>query len=265
MTIVQSNPLNIESDNEGEEFIFENDMIVYDTAGNDENSLPDVIENVIRLWKRNGTEVIIPYTFPEDLTSHQQEQIQKAFREFHTKTCIVFKERENETDYVHIDPVNYPLSCRSTVGRKGGKQILRSGNCKVNDEFHYGPLLHELMHVVGFVHEHTRNDRDEYIKVDFEAIKMFEKDEGWPNGTWASQFKLCNTTRIGRRWGCKVLNPYDLNSITHYPDVIGENNPRRIIFNKTSCGENGCNIGQRLHLSSLDVADIEKLYGCSLN
>ena len=41
------------------------------------------------------------------------------------------------------------MSCRSAVGRKGGKQLVRAGNCKVDGKFHYGPLIHELMHVLG--------------------------------------------------------------------------------------------------------------------
>ena len=60
-----------------------------------------------------------------------------------------FIPRTSESDYVMIDPVNYSMSCRSTVGRKGGKQVVRAGNCKVNGTFNFGPILHELFHVIG--------------------------------------------------------------------------------------------------------------------
>ena len=60
-----------------------------------------------------------------------------------------FIPRTSEPDFVHIDPIHYVMSCRSTVGRKGGRQIVRAGNCKVDGNFHYGPLIHELMHVAG--------------------------------------------------------------------------------------------------------------------
>ena len=60
-----------------------------------------------------------------------------------------FKQRVSESDYVIIDPVNYPLSCHSTIGRKGGPQKVRCGNCKIDGVFHYGRILHELFHVVG--------------------------------------------------------------------------------------------------------------------
>ena len=60
-----------------------------------------------------------------------------------------FTLRNGEPDYIHIDPVNYPLSCLSSIGRKGGKQLVRAGNCKINGTLSWGRISHELMHVAG--------------------------------------------------------------------------------------------------------------------
>ena len=61
------------------------------------------------------------------------------------------------------------LSCRccSYVGKSGeGRQDVSIGkNC---DKF--GIVVHELGHVVGFWHEHTRPDRDDYIDIVMENV-----------------------------------------------------------------------------------------------
>lgn len=52
--------------------------------------------------------------------------------------------------------------CCSYVGRRGGgPQAISIGkNC---DKF--GIVVHELGHVIGFWHEHTRPDRDEHVSI----------------------------------------------------------------------------------------------------
>lgn len=54
----------------------------------------------------------------------------------------------------------YDFSCCSFVGKRGnGPQAISIGkNC---DKF--GIVVHELGHVVGFWHEHTRPDRDRHV------------------------------------------------------------------------------------------------------
>ena len=73
-------------DDESPGYIFENDIIVYDD--DNDYSTPDAVSDISRLWKKNGTEVIIPYTYPEGVTSHHLKEIDKAIGEFHKKTCI---------------------------------------------------------------------------------------------------------------------------------------------------------------------------------
>lgn len=55
----------------------------------------------------------------------------------------------------------YPRCC-SYVGRRGnGPQAISIGkNC---DKF--GIVVHELGHVIGFWHEHTRPDRDDHVTI----------------------------------------------------------------------------------------------------
>ena len=65
------------------------------------------------------------------------------------------------------------LNCRccSYVGRRGnGPQAISIGkNC---DKF--GIVVHELGHVIGFWHEHTRPDRDDHVTIIRENIQPGE-------------------------------------------------------------------------------------------
>lgn len=62
----------------------------------------------------------------------------------------------------------YIHRCCSYVGRRGGgPQAISIGkNC---DKF--GIVVHELGHVIGFWHEHTRPDRDEHVSIIRENIQ----------------------------------------------------------------------------------------------
>ena len=63
---------------------------------------------------------------------------------------------------MHIACVCLSLRCCSYVGRRGnGPQAISIGkNC---DKF--GIVVHELGHVIGFWHEHTRPDRDDHVTI----------------------------------------------------------------------------------------------------
>ena len=66
-------------------------------------------------------------------------------------------------------------SCCSFVGKRGnGPQAISIGkNC---DKF--GIVVHELGHAVGFWHEHTRPDRDDWVTIFRENI-MVGKFYNW--------------------------------------------------------------------------------------
>ena len=53
------------------------------------------------------------------------------------------------------------FSCCSNVGRVGGAQTLVLGSgCGV-----FGIVLHEIGHAIGFWHEQSRPDRDDFVEV----------------------------------------------------------------------------------------------------
>nr|XP_054922218.1 astacin-like metalloprotease toxin 4 [Dermacentor andersoni] len=74
------------------------------------------------------------------------------------ETCLRFVRRRDQEDYVNLVSKE---GCYSYLGRIGGQQQLSLGRGCLNR----GTVAHELMHAVGFFHEHTHPDRDRYIEV----------------------------------------------------------------------------------------------------
>ena len=69
--------------------------------------------------------------------------------------------------------------------------------------------VHELLHTLGFVHEHTRPDRDNFISVNLGNIELGKEKnfERRPNG--ASDFF--------EKGPVNTMNtPYDVLSLLHY-------------------------------------------------
>ena len=65
----------------------------------------------------------------------------------------------------------YQNRCWSMVGMMGGRQeiSLQSAGC-----MYHGTAIHEIMHALGFWHEHNRRDRDRYITIEWENINPSE-------------------------------------------------------------------------------------------
>lgn len=62
---------------------------------------------------------------------------------------------------------NASLSCWSNYGKVGGGQTVSvmKGGCTWK-----GIIQHELDHALGFLHEHSRSDRDKHVKIMWEYI-----------------------------------------------------------------------------------------------
>lgn len=82
-------------------------------------------------------------------------------------------QRTIESDYISI--INGKTGCWSSVGRLSGRQEvnLQSPGCT----WKIGTIIHELMHVLGFMHEQNRSDRDAYVTVNWDNIRPGECEQ----------------------------------------------------------------------------------------
>nr|XP_006819793.1 PREDICTED: zinc metalloproteinase nas-15-like [Saccoglossus kowalevskii] len=168
----------------------------------------NALKDVDKLWPGG----IIYYTIDKYYDKDANQRIQAAIGHFEELTCIEFRKREDERNYIHFVPLQ---GCWSSVGRDGGKQEISLGfGCTE----HLGTIMHEMMHAMGFYHEQSRTDRDKYVTIVWENI--FPKMEE-------------NFEKYGHQTIDDLGSPYDYTSIMHYPkDAFSKNDGDTIIPKK---------------------------------
>lgn len=82
-------------------------------------------------------------------------------------TCVRFVPRTSEAEYITIG--NGASGCWSYVGRSLDNQY-NQVNLQVPSCITTGTVTHELMHALGFYHEFSRPDRDDYVSIDMGAL-----------------------------------------------------------------------------------------------
>ncbi|XP_078357409.1 blastula protease 10-like [Oculina patagonica] len=181
---------------------------------------------------------IVPYTLHESADSiWKRPAIFSAMKEWEEKTCIKFVKRTTEQAYIEFF---VGKGCYSSVGRTGYKQQISLGS---GCGFH-GIAVHEIGHALGFWHEQSRPDRDNYVEIIWDNIKDDNKHN----------FKKYSHGMID-----SLGSPYDYGSIMHY----GKRDFAKLPWQTTIKTKNGASIGQRKHLSPLDVQQMNKYYECS--
>ncbi|XP_047132419.1 high choriolytic enzyme 1 isoform X2 [Hydra vulgaris] len=235
----------------------------------------DIIENEhLRKLMRNATykrgiqkgrkwNLLIPYELPNIITGEVgmfEQAINEAIREISSKSCLKFIKRlnnggsRNNKDYDGTPEPYLKFMQGQGCYSYAGKQIIftfrlktgvteRSQPVSIGHGCEFkGTVLHEIMHALGFLHEHTRRDRDNYIKINWNNIEDAEK----------KNFNMYNHGQA-ETFGFG----YDLDSVMHYGANYFSKNGQNTI---DVINDPNKSIGDRWQLSTIDKLQLNRLY-----
>lgn len=84
-----------------------------------------------------------------------------------------------------------------------------------NSDFNFATVIHEILHSLALKHEHQRNDRNEYVDINYPAIEPELRDND--NKTYLSN----NIDKLSEKEFNTYEVPYDYSSVMHYCPKCG--------------------------------------------
>ncbi|CAH1793370.1 unnamed protein product [Owenia fusiformis] len=182
----------------------------------------------------------IPYFISKErnhFDDTDKDRIKLGISHWEQNTCIRFTEQTKKpNNYPFVPYVEFQPStgCSAYVGRDpfSPSEISVHRNC-----LKLGTIAHEIGHILGFWHEHTRPDRDSYVKVVIDNImddlisnyNKWAMDESRSSGI---PYDIASIMHYGKQFFSKFKNHNTLESLD--PLMMDA-------------------MGQRTHLSFLDV------------
>ncbi|XP_078371348.1 meprin A subunit beta-like [Oculina patagonica] len=179
---------------------------------------------------------VMAYRIEPSLTNEPRAMnaIRSAMNEWEQKTCVRFKRRTTESAYVSFFRGS---GCWSYVGTTGRMQQLSLGNgC-----WYHGTVAHEIGHALGFFHEQSRFDRDDYLKIFLHNVI---------SGMEHNFKKHIGSDAYGTH--------YDYASIMHYGERAFSKNGQPTMIAKKP----GVTFGRQTKLSATDAVEMRRRYNC---
>lgn len=178
----------------------------------------------------------VPYSFDSSFSSDYITNALAAMETIEAHSGVRFV-AASTSDINQIIFHRHPSENSSRVGMIGGTQHI---NICDNVE---GIIIHEILHALGFYHEHTRLDRDNYIIVNEDNIIETKRNNFVKHST-------------GMDFG-----PFDFESIMLYSSTVPSSwliNPSIPAMTKN---DGSSFYGQRFSLSSGDIVALRNIYG----
>lgn len=180
------------------------------------------------LWPNSTIPYVIAAGHPE------KDLILAGINEINSKTNLCLTPRTNQPDYVEFvaEQGNW-----SAVGRiKGPQKIsIQVGGAVM------ATVAHEILHAAGFDHMQSREDRDNYVRINFGNITAGKEH---------------NFERLKDK--ASNMGAYDFSSVMHYHAKAFTKNGQNTIDVKN--GQTPASMGQRDGLSAGDIAAVASIY-----
>ncbi|CAK9033420.1 unnamed protein product [Durusdinium trenchii] len=190
----------------------------------------------------------IPFTYDETVDVLSKSSVRQAIERLQRMVCVKFTEvlpSDNSTYKIvftkkdpgpcYAVPIGYPATFLRDA-------IVNLASCGQN----VGVILHELGHALGMSHEQARQDRDDYVTINWMHVP---KD-------YEAQYYVGSSSYIGSHTARFV--PYDYHSVMHYSAGPAMNSLPMI----NGKGVHDDEMGQRNDFSPRDVVQLRDMYQC---
>nr|AEL12457.1 hatching enzyme-like protein [Antheraea pernyi] len=176
----------------------------------------------------------------------QQAAIEEGIKDIERHTCVKFRYREPE-DTVFVRLTGFANGCYAHVGyweSRGVHTLNLARNYPGVGCFRHATIVHEWMHILGFLHMQSTHNRDEYVKI---------VEENLTPGT-EHNFAIYGPDLVDN-----LGVEYDYVSCLHYgPYAFSKNGEPTIVALQEHEGV----MGQRVYVTEEDWIRINRHYDC---
>ncbi|XP_073964991.1 zinc metalloproteinase nas-4-like [Choristoneura fumiferana] len=176
----------------------------------------------------------------------QSAAIEEGIADIERHTCIKFRYREpSDTAFVRL--TGLANGCYANVGywaSRGVHTLNLARNTPGVGCFRHATIVHEWMHILGFLHMQSTYDRDEYVRIVEENLQA---------GT-EHNFDIYTSDLVSN-----LGVEYDYVSCLHYGPFAFSNNGQATIV---ALQEHEGVMGQRVYITDKDWLRINRHYNC---